>query len=250
MAEPPPRAVRDLALALVWLTRLPLGGVLERNPPPLAAAVWAFPLVGLVVGALSAGVLALALWLGLPVAVAVVLAVLAQIRLTGGLHEDGLADYADGCGARDRARALEIMRDSRIGSYGVLALIGALALRATALAALAQVSLTAACLALVAAAVLSRTGMAAALAWMPPARRDGLGRGAGRVAPARLALALVIGLVLALACGALTAALAGAGAQLWLGLGARRRLGGQTGDVLGAIQQVGEVAVLVSLAVA
>lgn len=247
MAKLLPRTLSDLALALVWLTRLPLGRFLGRNLSPLAAAVWAFPLVGLVVGALSSAVLALTLSLGLPVAVAVVLTLLAQIRLTGALHEDGLADYADGCGARDRARALEVMRDSRIGSYGVLALIGTVALRGTALVALAQASVPGACLALIAAAVLSRTGMAAALAWMPPARNDGLGKGAGRVEPARLAMALGIGLVTALACGALPAALVAAAAQLWLGLGARRRLGGQTGDVLGAIQQAGEVAVLVVL---
>lgn len=248
MAEPLRRAPGDLALALVWLTRLPMGRWLGRSPPPLAAAVWAFPVVGLVAGSVAAAVLALAVWLGLPLAASVVLAMLGQIWLTGALHEDGLADYADGCGARDRNRALEIMRDSRIGTYGVLALIGTVALRGTALVALAQASVADACLALIAAGVLSRAGMAAALAWMPPARRDGLGQGAGRVEPARLAVALSIAVLTALACDAIPAALACAAAQFWLARAARRRLGGQTGDVLGAIQQVGEVAVLLVLA--
>lgn len=138
------RALADLALALAWLSRLPLGRwgarLLGPNPPPLARAAWAFPVVGLILAALASAVLGLALGVGLPAPVAVVLALAAQIGFGGALHEDGLADYADGCGARDRSRALEIMRDSRIGSYGVIALFTVLALRGTALLALAEVS--------------------------------------------------------------------------------------------------------------
>ena len=113
----------DAVTALVWLTRLPLGRFLPGTPVPLARAAWAFPLAGLAVAMAAAAVLLLADTLGLSAAIAAILAVGMQVWLTGGLHEDGLADYADGCGGATRARSLEIMRDSRIGSYGVLALL-------------------------------------------------------------------------------------------------------------------------------
>lgn len=236
--------------ALVWLTRLPLGRLLPSVPQPLSRAAWAFPLAELAV-ALPAGALFwLAGSLGLPPLACALLALALATALTGALHEDGLADFADGCGAADRARALEIMRNSRIGSYGVVALILSFGLRGSALAALAP---GAGLAALVGAAALSRAGMAVGLCALPPARTDGLGRGAGRVSAGQAALAVALGAALLLWPAGLSgtwllALLASALAQALIARSARRRLGGQTGDVLGAMQQVGETAILLVLA--
>lgn len=235
------RRLNEAALALGFLTRLPLGRDLAPLPR-LADAAWAFPLAGLVAALPGA----LILW-ALPGALGAILAIGATIWLTGGLHEDGLADLADGMGARDPARRLEVMRDSRIGSFGVLALGLVTALRIAALAGTDMAPL-----ALIAVAMASRAGIAAAMR-LPPARASGLGAGAGRPALRVLAgaagLAAVAALLLLGVAAALCMLAAVALAQAWLAARAMRRLGGQTGDVLGALQQVGEAAGLVALAV-
>ncbi len=233
-----PAARRDeIRLAAMMLTRLPVGRIADA--PPLARAAWAFPLVGVAPG--------LAAWAAFAAVGGVAgawAACLAGILVTGGLHHDGLADYADGIwGGADRARALEIMRDSRIGSYGTLALIGAVG---TSAAAIGQAGPGLA--AFLFAGVASRLAMLVAMVGMAPARADGLGRmaaGAGGVWP---------GLVLAGALGAgvgLPAlAMAGAGALVaaLLARVATARIGGQTGDVLGAVQLGSEVAAWIALA--
>lgn len=240
----------EAATALVWLTRLPLGKLLPAAPVPLARAAWAFPLAGMAVALPAGGLFWLCAQIGLPPLAGALLALGLAAWLTGALHEDGLADFADGGGSPDRARALEIMRDSRIGSYGVVALILSFGLRAAALAAMAPGQGLAA---LVAAAALSRAGMAAGLAALPPARADGLGRAAGRPRAPQALVAAMIGAGLLIWPAGLSgtwpaALLACAAAQALIACNARRRLGGQTGDVLGAMQQVGEIAVLLLLA--
>ena len=235
----------DLLSAAMLLTRLPVRGT---PTSPAARAVWAWPLAGLAV-ALIAGVAGLAVWaMGaqIPVAAFVVLAV--QVALTGALHEDGLADVADGFwGGFDPARRLAIMRDSRIGTYGVVALVLSLLIRWSLIAtALIQGQLLAV---LLIAGVASRAPMAVAMRWLPPARGDGLSRGTGRP-PAWGAQAGVAMAVLALAFAGMHGIVAGmlvTGLLLGLGLLARRKIGGQTGDVLGALQQVSEIAILVAL---
>lgn len=241
-------------LSLCWLTRLPVGRFLPDPAPKLQDALWAFPLAGMVVGGAGALVLTLALLVGLTPLIAALLAVGAQIWLTGGLHEDGLADLADGMGGATRDRRLEIMRDSRIGSYGALALGLTCALRVAALSALPPV---AAAIALVALGALSRGGIVAALRWLEPARGDGLGRTAGRPSGRITAVALAIGMIpffVASLClfalpfhAGLLSALACLGAQILIGIKAKQALGGQTGDVLGAAQQIGEMTALVAL---
>ncbi|MGC2854575.1 adenosylcobinamide-GDP ribazoletransferase [Novispirillum sp. DQ9] len=241
------RFAADLHLAAVFLTRLPLPR-LPADPPPLAGAMWAFPLVGAGVGLIGAGVLVAASALGLGPWVGALLALGVALWVTGGLHEDGLADVADGFGGgQTRDRKLEIMRDSRIGSYGVLALIVALGLK---VAALAQADALTAAAALVAAGALGRAAPPLAMLLAGPARTDGLGAGAGTGVPGAAAIAW--GLALALALG-----LAGRDGFLACGLAllatfavvalARRAIGGYTGDVLGAAVLVAEVAVLVVL---
>ena len=245
----PRRWLRDLHLATMFLTRLPLpdmGGVEEGG---LARAMRVFPLAGALVGA-GGGLVFLAACQVLPASLAGLLAVLSTVLLTGALHEDGLADCADGAGARGgRERRLEVMRDSRTGAYGVLALLFTIGLRWQALA-VAPDGLSGLG-ALVAAGALSRALIPSAMQMMPPARADGLGAGAGNPDIGVAAFALVLGVLIAFAgigwgAGpALLAAVAAAGAvTAW----ARRILGGYTGDVLGAVQQVGEILVLLAVA--
>ena len=236
----------DIPAAIALLTRLPLPALPARAFARPARAVWAYPLAGLAVG-LPAGLLGwAALALGLPALLAAGLALTALVMATGALHEDGLADSADGIwGGRDPARRLEIMRDSRIGSYGVLALILSQGLRWGALAALMQGGAWAA---LPLAAMASRAVLPVVMRALPPARGDGLGRAQGRpgARPCLVALTLGAGPALAILGAAALPGLAAAAAlvALWALL-ARRRLGGQTGDVLGAAQQLAEIALLI-----
>ncbi len=114
------RAIRDLRTATAFMTRLPVGA---PEGGDLAAACWAFPVAGLLIGAIAGGLLAAAWTFGAPPLVAALLALAAMAALTGALHEDGLADTADGLGGGSPERKLEIMRDSRVGAFGVLALV-------------------------------------------------------------------------------------------------------------------------------
>lgn len=171
----------------------------------MAASSWAWPVVGLAVGAISsvAGYFALAVGVTPPMAAIVALA--AGALATGALHEDGLADLADGFGGgRTRDRKLEIMRDSRIGSYGVVALVLCFAFRAAGLAAL--IDSGGAFLGLLSLAAASRAVLPAALILMPPARQDGLGRAAAGIEPVPARIAGVIGLLCLLPLGPGTAA--------------------------------------------
>ncbi|CAO3432773.1 adenosylcobinamide-GDP ribazoletransferase [Azospirillum doebereinerae] len=249
------RFVQDAALAVVFLTRLPLPltGPLADGAPARAMA-W-FPLVGALIGLAGGAVLAVAWLIHLPPLAAALLALAATVWLTGGLHEDGAADVADGFGGgRDKARKLEIMRDSRVGSYGVLALVFSVAIRASALAALTNPG--AAIAALVAAGALSRAGLAVVARTLPPARSDGLAAAQGKPGLKTVVLALVLGLALALpalwiagpwtmvACALVVAACA-----VWLMARlALRQIGGHTGDVFGAVQQAADAAVLLAVA--
>ncbi|MEM8957432.1 MAG: adenosylcobinamide-GDP ribazoletransferase [Pseudomonadota bacterium] len=233
------------------MTRLPVPVNGTEAKKRGAAAAWAWPLAGAVVGALAGLLLWAALWLGLPPLAAGLLAVGAQIVLTGALHEDGLADSADGLwGGWTRDRRLEIMRDSRIGSYGVLALILSVGLRAAACAALPAGPLAVAALAGTGAA--SRAAMAGVMAGLPPARTDGLSVSTGRPSAATALTALAAALALALIVLPIGTALAAvaaccAGAGLVAGI-ASAKIGGQTGDILGAAQQIAEIAALLALA--
>ena len=238
----------SLKLVVVFLTRLPLR---LDGPPPLAAAVPWFPVVGALLGLVAGGVYAGLTLLSMPSLPAslVVLAVL--VIATGALHEDGLADCADGLGPHDRARRLEVMRDSRIGSFGVMALILVTLARVAGLAALWAPWMQLTTLVVVGAA--SRAAMVGLMAALPPARHDGLAAGAGEPTGGRVALALAVpfGLALVLAGPAQALVLLATGAAvcaLWAWV-ARRCFGGHTGDVLGAGQQLVEAAMLLAVTV-
>ena len=244
----------DCRHALIFLTRLPLGRETALPPPALAGAMRAFPVAGLLIGAIIGAVLVLSAWLGAPASVAVLIAIGAGLGLTGALHEDGLADIADGFGGGSTVeRKLEIMRDSRIGTYGVLALILAVALKFATLASLAAHSVWLAFAVMVAAAAVSRVAPAGILHLLAPARGDGLSAAAGRPGRSTLlqaaAIAALISVIVlwpvSFAFGLLAvplAGLAGLFATAWL---ARHQIGGQTGDVAGASQVVSELAILI-----
>ncbi len=232
--------------ALMLLTRLPVPHRAMPSAPRGAEAAWAWPLAGLAVGILAVLVGAAAQLFGLPDTLVAGAILAALVAATGALHEDGLADVADGFwGGHDPARRLEIMKDSRIGSYGVIALVLSLGWRWLALTALVQAGGWG--WAVPAAAMLSRAPLVAVSRALPNARGTGLsaqvGRPSWRLAGIAAALALVPAMALAgwaalLAVLWLVPAVAGCAAL------ARARIGGQTGDVLGAAQQVGEIAVL------
>jgi adenosylcobinamide-GDP ribazoletransferase len=239
----------DLATAAVFLTRLPLPVASPRHD--LAGAARAFPLVGIGIGLAGGFAYWLAQALGVPPTPAALLAVLTTVLLTGGLHEDGLADTADGFGGGlDRERKLAIMRDSRSGAYGLLALIFSVGLRTAALAALVLPG--AATAALIAAHAGSRAALPALMRTLDPARADGLGAAAGRPETGATLWALGIGALVALAAlgigAGFWALLVAAGAVALTGALAQRQIGGYTCDVLGAAQQVGEIVMLLCAA--
>lgn len=240
--------LRHLMLAAVLLTRLPLPALPAAAFAHGPRAVWAYPVVGTAVGLVGSFAGQGALALGLPVLAASALALAAMMLLTGAMHEDGLADVFDGFwGGFTPARRLEIMRDSQIGTYGVLALVVVTALRLSALMVLLDGHWTA----LPAAAALSRGVMPALMAWLPAARRDGLSQSVGAPSRSVALLAAFIGAVVALAAlgpvGVIACAIAALVAVSMAAL-AKAKIAGQTGDVLGATQQLTEAAILLACA--
>jgi adenosylcobinamide-GDP ribazoletransferase len=240
----PGGALGDLLGAVSFLTRVPTGTGPVR-PAELARFVPWFPLVGALVGAAVGG-----LYLGasvlLPPLVAAAVAVTAGVAITGAFHEDGLGDTADAfLGGRDREDTVRILKDPRLGTFGVLAVAASLLLRVAAVAALPP---SAALAALPAAHALSRAAAVGVMAAVPPAAETGLGAAYVRALGGRQALlGVAAGMVIAAAllrAWALPAAALAAVAAAALGRLARRRIGGISGDVLGAVQQAGEVLTL------
>jgi adenosylcobinamide-GDP ribazoletransferase len=237
----------ELKLGFMFLTRLPLTHDAPVAKGELSQALWTAPLVGIVVGLAGAIVFSVAVAFRLPLLPAAVLAVAVTTVMTGALHEDGLADVADGFGGgATRERKLEIMRDSRIGTYGVCALILSFMLRVGAIVELGD---NAAVLpALIAAHAGSRACIPLFMQIVSPARADGLSADAGAPSSAVSLAAVLLGAVVLMACLGIKAGiialllLTGAGAFLaWL---CWRQIQGQTGDVLGALEQAGEMIVL------
>jgi adenosylcobinamide-GDP ribazoletransferase len=246
-AEAPLLHLRDPLRALVLLTRLPVPGA---DGERAAASAWAWPIAGLIVGGLAGGLAWLALLAGLTPGMAAGLALAAGMVMTGALHEDGLADCADGFwGGYTTERRLEIMKDSRIGAYGVLALILVTGLRWLALTALIEAGALWAAVLLPAA--LSRGAMAGVMASLPFAREEGLARHVGKPTPAAAAVGFVAAAILAAAAtgtaGVVAIVATGAVAMTVTKL-ARAKIGGQTGDVLGAAQQLSDLAAMLALA--
>ena len=236
-------------------------GLLTRLPVDIAGTVpliviarssrW-FPAVGALVGAMSALVLFLCNLMGLPNIVAVMVAMGVAILLTGALHEDGLADVADGFGGgANREAKLEIMRDSRVGTYGMLALILTVGLKSALLTSLMNIGVASTAMAIIVAASISRLTPVLLMNRLATARTDGMSVNAGKPSPesVRIACGLALASLLLLSgwqeiLRTIIATLAGSYA---IGALAQRQIGGQTGDVLGAGQQMAEICILVSL---
>jgi len=251
----------DLAQGLRFYSRLPVPALpWERTPhalPDFPRLARALPLTGVILGLLPAFAMSIALSLDLGPWLAAMLAVAVTTLTTGAFHEDGLADTADSFGGLTKERRLEIMKDSRIGSFGASALILALALRIGALATLAaRVDGTAVIAAILIVASLSRTSALMLLVFLPPARSEGASYAVGRPTQETFWFAAALAGVVAVLLGAL-GDLPPSGVALMLicsalsGLAftrfAARHIQGQTGDIAGAAQQVAEIAALIGL---
>lgn len=237
----------SLRVAVMFLTRLPV-----RAPhAAVGSAVGSFPLVGLLVGILGGGGFVLAASVGLPPLACALAALAVAVLVTGALHEDGLADFADGLAGRSVEDSIRIMRDSHIGAFGVLALLFSVGLRASALAAISDPETASRAFAV--AAVLSRATLPPVMFWLPRASATGLAASAGKPGLGGVALAVSGGLLIAVVLTgrlAVPAIIATALAASVVAMLARRRLRGYTGDVLGAAQQAVEVAVLLAISAA
>jgi adenosylcobinamide-GDP ribazoletransferase len=243
----PAASLRAAAGAVSFLTRVPVGRVVDVDAADVARAAVLFPLVGAGVGALS-GSVAAALEHQVPAVVAAALAVAVATAVTGAMHLDALADTADALGGTSRAQALEIMRDSRIGTYGAVALALDLLVKVACAAALLEGGHVVA--AFIAAGALSRAASPPLAAVLPYPRAEG-GPGSvlsGRTSRVAAAVAVVLGAACALAVwrdGGYWLVVAALGVALIAALFYRRWLGGATGDCLGATTEVCETTVLV-----
>ena len=245
------REIRLFKIALQFLTQLPVGSIRDCPPDWLARSAKYMPLVGAIVGAIAGASIILSAAF-LPALVPTVIGLIVAVAITGALHEDGLADTTDAFGGgRTRERRLEIMRDSRIGTYGTLALIAVLALKGAALVALTPWN---AAFVMIAGHAGARLAAIVTMARLPHA-----GGGVAKVSqkiseltPSEIAVALALGLIPgSLILGATTfiaAALVAFAAAGLIALIARRKISGYTGDVLGAVEQVFEAAFFVAAA--
>ncbi len=262
LSSTPSAMLQELRLfltALQFFTRLPVPAWVGHTPQQLNQAARYFPLVGVIVGALSAAVLWLAAQV-LPLSLAVGLSMVASILVTGAFHEDGLADFTDGLGgAYTREKALIIMKDSRVGAYGAIVLVMVLLLKYQALLALFRAhSLWFAAATLIAGHSFSRLLAASLMLTQRYIRDDDSARAkpaAQQISPASFAVALLTGLItlgILFAAGAhltalLSAVITAALMRAHLARRLQKRLGGYTGDCLGAVQQLTELAFYLGL---
>ncbi len=242
----------DLKICVGVLTRIPVPPSTLPDDLSVSDASRYFPLIGGAIGLLGGIALMIAAWLSLPPSIASVFGLLAMTVVTGALHEDGLADTVDGLGGGStREQKLAIMHDSQIGSFGVVALIFIFALKWTALTAIAGIGVSEAVLALIAAAAASRAVLPVVMHYVPVAREDGLSADAGRPGFDRAAVAFLVGLAFLIFClgfqtGIVALVLGALVAAVFVYFVANR-IGGQTGDVLGATQQITEVIILLAI---
>jgi adenosylcobinamide-GDP ribazoletransferase len=246
--------VDELRTAAAFLTRIP-AKVIGADPartPDFTQASRVFPAVGALIGAAGGVALVVAMWIGMPALVAAAIAIAVTVAITGGLHEDGLADMADSLGGKNTEQRLAIMDDSRVGTYGALALVFSVLLRVAALSAIANTGVLRAALALVAAEAVSRAALVRQWHDLPAARTGGLSSETGAPDQNAMLIALAIGAVIAIVLGlpalglwgTLLAGVFAAAATYGMVRLSARTIGGRTGDTLGACQQACVVAFL------
>jgi len=240
-----PALVSDISAAFSLLTRIPVPVDHALAGKRAAHATWAYPLVGAVLGLIAGIIGCLLSWFGAPANIAALVALITLVILSGGLHEDGLADCADGFGgAFEKTRRLEIMKDSRIGAFGAIALILFLMGRAGTMDALITSAFIPTLMAVGAA---SRLPMVLAMYAMPNARGSGLASTVGKPPETSLIIAIISTLLICFVMFGLSGiflfgwAMISAIIMGWI---AQRSIGGYTGDVLGAMQQCAELAAL------
>jgi len=247
------RPFASILVAVKFLTRLPVPFVRTLDPPPLAEAMGMFPVAGALIGAISGASLVTCSLAGFPDYFAAAVALGVGAIITGALHEDGLSDMADGFGGgTSREHRLEIMRDSRIGAYGALALMIVVLARASLYVSLLDIPPEGTIVLMASAGAFSRSLVVDLLWATRPAKPDGLSVTAGRPSRTTTLVALLIG---GLGAGAaasyvlapvvsLAALIAGGVTLAIVRALAMRKIGGQTGDVCGASQVLTETAML------
>jgi adenosylcobinamide-GDP ribazoletransferase len=249
-AENMQNLITDLRIGISLCTRLPIASTAPLAEGDVARASWTLPIAGLFVGLVGSLIYWLAIRINVAPLPAAALTLAATMALTGAMHEDGLADTADGLGGNARERKLEIMRDSRIGTFGACALLVSAMLRWSAIADIAEPSFVTT--ALIAAHVAARACLPVFMRLVPPARSDGLASGAGSPPWASAGAAAVLGIICLLfsfgVMGTIITVLILAVTGLSLARVAIKQFGGQTGDVLGAVEQVSESAILLAAA--
>lgn len=242
----------DLYCGLSFFTRLPVGWLhSDHFPFSFARAIWTWPWVGLLLGAITGGVFFLLNWIGFSAWVVALITLTVQLLLTGGLHEDGLADTMDGFGGgKDKEHRLKIMRDSAIGSYGTLSLIILLGVKSSALAILCTQS-SMGYIALMLSNCLARTSMLVPLFCTNAARKNGVASQLEKPPLIPFWAALIAAAVISFAFLRLQEVII-----LWLAIFviaytiakiAYHKIGGYTGDVLGATETINEAILLVLL---
>ena len=246
----------DLLQALRFLTRIPVADDTPANSASLRRAARAFPLTGLVVGGAGALVILFAAPFGIPATVTIMLALATMVLLTGGLHEDGLADSSDALFATtDPDERMKILKDSSSGVFAMLALIFVILIKWTVLTAIMEESSLFAASAIVAASIVSRIAFLVPVCFMNPIKEDGLGAALGSLNPASLILPLGVGAgalffvlfgnIIAIATSLIAAAVIAFGISIL----AEKKLGGYNGDIAGATQQISEAVALVSFTI-
>lgn len=239
--------MRGLAVALSFLTRVPVP-VRVRDVEDLASSIHWFPAAGAMIGAVVAGAYALAsVGLG-PMASAAIASTLG-VMLTGAFHEDGLADTFDALGGGESAdRSLEILKDSRLGTFGTASLVASIVIR---IGLIAGFDARVAFLALPAAHAVSRAAVVGVMGVSPAVAGEGLGASYLRhVTATRVWLGVLIGAGVGIALLGPVAGIAACAVAAITALAVRRwavrKIGGVTGDVLGAVQQIAEVGALIA----
>ena len=250
------RCQRDMQDAARILTRLPITSSddADNDAPLNASCYWAFPLIGIAVAGLAALPMLILYFTDLPPLVLSAILLAGAALITGGLHEDGLADIADSLGGQNPKQRREIMRDSRIGSFGVIALVLVLGIQLGCLAGLATAGLTTLIGAWLSAASLGRA-MMGVQAWRHATPDDiGLAHSLGRPSQNTMLAGVGIGVAAAvLLSGTLVVLIAAvvALALTWgLGMFLKAHIGGVNGDALGATQMLSQTAILMVMAVA
>ena len=242
----------DLKICFGVLTRLPVYIGISPEDFSISEASRFFPIVGAVIGLLSALVVWFGGWFGFSGNLLALFALLTITLLTGALHEDGLADTCDGLGGGiTRDQKLKIMRDSQIGSYGVTALIFSFGLRWAAYSEIFELGFSFILATLIATAAGSRSALPVIMYLIPFARENGLSFSAGKPSLDRAIVALLIGIGLLLFLLGFKISIVALGASILI-VGSfvyfvATRIGGQTGDVLGAAQQLTEITILLAI---